>query len=91
MKKTRIIELREEGCLTEIAKRMDISKILLKVFADVMASLKQKKDKEIWAFVPESNFSACWKKEKRFCSDSCRNKWWNTMDEVDRKARYECM
>lgn len=27
------------------------------------------------------------KKHKRFCSDSCRNKWWNThLDQVKRKA-----
>lgn len=30
------------------------------------------------------------RKEKRFCSDRCRNKWWNShLDEVKRKANYE--
>ena len=30
------------------------------------------------------------RKEKRFCSDSCRNKWWNShLDQVQRKANYE--
>ena len=30
------------------------------------------------------------RKEKRFCSDRCRNKWWNNhLDEVKRKANYE--
>lgn len=32
------------------------------------------------------------RKQKRFCSDRCRNKWWNThMEDVDRKANYECI
>ena len=30
------------------------------------------------------------RKEKRFCSNFCRNKWWNThLDQVNRKANYE--
>lgn len=30
------------------------------------------------------------KKHKRFCSDRCRNKWWNAhLDQVKRKANYE--
>lgn len=30
------------------------------------------------------------RKEKKFCSDRCRNKWWNNhLDEVKRKANYE--
>ncbi len=31
------------------------------------------------------------RKEKKFCSDHCRNKWWNShLDQVDRRANYEC-
>ena len=30
------------------------------------------------------------RKRKRFCSDACRNKWWNShLDMVNRKANYE--
>ena len=30
------------------------------------------------------------RKEKRFCSDRCRNKWWNShLDQVNRKAHYK--
>lgn len=30
------------------------------------------------------------RKEKKFCSDRCRNKWWNShLDQVNRKAHYE--
>lgn len=30
------------------------------------------------------------RKEKKFCSDMCRNKWWNShLDQVNRKANYE--
>lgn len=30
------------------------------------------------------------KKQKKFCSDKCRNKWWNShLERVNRKADYE--
>ena len=30
------------------------------------------------------------RKQKKFCSDKCRNKWWNSnLDKVNRKAMYE--
>lgn len=30
------------------------------------------------------------RKEKKFCSDKCRNSWWNSnLDRVNRKANYE--
>ena len=30
------------------------------------------------------------RKAKKFCSDKCRNKWWNSHpDQIERKARYE--
>ena len=30
------------------------------------------------------------RKEKKFCSDKCRNKWWNAhWDKVNRKAEYD--
>lgn len=30
------------------------------------------------------------RKEKKFCSDKCRNKWWNAhMESVDKKANYD--
>lgn len=30
------------------------------------------------------------RKAKRFCSDKCRNAWWNShLDQVERKANYE--
>lgn len=30
------------------------------------------------------------RKEKKFCSDKCRNKWWNSnLDKVNRKATYD--
>jgi endogenous inhibitor of DNA gyrase (YacG/DUF329 family) len=30
------------------------------------------------------------RKAKKFCSDKCRNKWWNSrLDQVERKAHYE--
>lgn len=30
------------------------------------------------------------RKEKKFCSDGCRNRWWNSnLDKVDRRANYD--
>ena len=30
------------------------------------------------------------RKQKRFCSDACRNRWWNShLEDVDKKANYE--
>lgn len=30
------------------------------------------------------------RKEKKFCSDKCRNRWWNShLDRVDRRANYK--
>ena len=32
------------------------------------------------------------RKKKRFCSDKCRNAWWNAdQDEVNKKANYDCV
>lgn len=32
------------------------------------------------------------RKKKRFCSDKCRNEWWNShMELVKRKANYDCV
>ncbi len=51
--------------------------------------------------VPEAGIGTCpccgakveqnpGRKAKKFCSDKCRNKWWNSrLDQVERKAHYE--
>lgn len=51
--------------------------------------------------VPETDMGICpccgakvvqnpGRKAKKFCSDKCRNKWWNShLDQVGRKAHYE--
>lgn len=32
------------------------------------------------------------RKQKRFCSDKCRNRWWNAhMSQVKKKANYNCI
>lgn len=32
------------------------------------------------------------RKKKRFCSDKCRNAWWNShQEQVSKKANYECI
>jgi sigma-70 region 4 type 2 len=94
--KARIIELREEGLsYTEIAKRMDISKNTIKSFCrrnGITETKKDKRDLGVCEFCRKPISQPVARKKKRFCSDSCRNKWWNShMDEVDRKASYECV
>lgn len=94
--KARVRELREEGLsYTEIAKRMDISKNTIKSFCRRNGITETKKDKgdlSVCEFCRKPTPQPVGRKKKRFCSDSCRNKWWNShMDEVDRKASYECV
>ena len=32
------------------------------------------------------------RKKKRFCSDKCRNLWWNShQDQINKKANYKCV
>lgn len=66
-------------------------------------SIKEKARKEIIAEMPiqakpEQACRCCGeplvqlmgRKEKRFCSDRCRNKWWNAhLDKVKRRANYD--
>lgn len=94
--KTRIKELREDGMgYAEIARKMDISINTIKSFCRRNGLGGIKKDESNltfckFCFKPVNQYLG--KKRKKFCSDSCRNKWWNThMEDVDKRANYRCI
>lgn len=103
--KSQIVKLREMGMgYTAIAKTLGISENTVKSFCrrnklnGVAAA--SKKSKPLFDGLHFCHF--CGKevaqnpgrKKKKFCSDKCRNKWWNSnLDKVNRKAIYsfECL
>lgn len=97
--KHQIAVYREQGLsYTEISKKMDLSINSIKTYC------KRHGLGGVRAFeaVSEVKICACencgkpvsqnpGRKQKRFCSDKCRNIWWNShMDLVKKKANYEC-
>lgn len=99
--KTRIAEMRKSDCsYAAIASELGINENTVKTFCrrngltGTPAEMKKPKFTEI----TEKPCQCCGKtfiqypgrKEKKFCSDACRNKWWNShLGEVKRKAMYE--
>lgn len=93
--KLRIAAYRKAGIgYKQIAKELDLS-------ANTVKSYCRRNGLSNEAMVqrlPESVCENCGKsieqkkgkKHKRFCSDRCRNQWWNShLDQVKRKANYE--
>lgn len=97
--KNQITEYREQGMsYTEISKKMDLSINSIKTYCKRhgLGGVKAYKVDEPAVIIP---CEYCGKpvkqnpgrKQKRFCSDKCRNLWWNShMDLVKKKANYEC-
>lgn len=99
--KNRIARMRKEGySYSVIAKQLDLNENTVKTFCRRNSLTGQA------AEMPETDFpdiiqkecKCCGKpfiqypgrKEKKFCSDACRNRWWNAhLGEVKRKAMYE--
>ena len=100
--KTQIVDLRGEGYgYVRIAQAFGISENTVKSFCRrkklagkaVPPQVMQPTVRE------EKHFCLCCgevvvqtpgRKEKKFCSDRCRNRWWNShLDQVRRKANYE--
>lgn len=51
---------------------------------------KQEREKHTCQCCGEPLLQVFGRKEKRFCSDKCRNKWWNAhLDKVNRRANYD--
>lgn len=97
--KNQIAEYREQGMsYTEISKKMDLSINSIKTYCKRhgLGGVKAYEIGRPAVIVPCEH---CGKpvqqnpgrKQKRFCSDKCRNLWWNShMDLVKKKANYEC-
>lgn len=98
--KNQIAEYREHGMsYTEISKKMDLSINSIKTYCK-RHGLGGVKAYEIGGPAVIVPCEYCGKpvqqnpgrKQKRFCSDKCRNLWWNShMDLVKKKANYECI
>ena len=96
--KTKIEQMRKEGMgYSRIAKALGLSNNTVKSFCrrnNLTGVYEEPKE------LPEGvRLCKCCgtqikqtegRKEKKFCSDACRTKWWNThLDQVKRKAIYE--
>jgi hypothetical protein len=100
--KTLIMNLRKEGYgYVRIAQRLEISENTVKSFCrrnkvagkvDVTRTILPpvKGGKHFCLYCGEEVEQNPGRKEKKFCSDKCRNRWWNShLDRVDRRANYE--
>jgi len=100
--KIQIINLRKEGYgYVKIAQTLEIPQNTVKSFFRRSRAAGKPEPVHIMPHpsVDGKHFCLCCgkeveqnqgRKEKKFCSDRCRNKWWNShLDQVDRKANYE--
>ena len=100
--KTRLIAMRKAGRgYAEIAEILGISKGTVKTYCWRNGLTVEHTDKQIKEADKRKSERACQncgmpvmqaqgRKIKKFCSDACRNHWWNThMDQVKRKAIYD--
>lgn len=99
--KTQIANLRGEGYgYVRIAQALGISENTVKSFCRRKKLTGKAASQTMPAMTRDGNhFCLCCgkevaqtpgRKEKKFCSDRCRNKWWNShLDWVKRKANYE--
>lgn len=100
--KTQIVDMRGEGYgYIKIARVLGLSENTVKSFCR-RKKLTGRTDAVLHMAVAVRNgqhFCLCCgaevaqtpgRKEKKFCSNRCRNKWWNNhLDQVQRKANYE--
>lgn len=100
--KNRLYALRKAGrSYTEIADEMGISKNTVKTYCrrtgltpadEIRAAAQVPKHTadKLCLYCGKPVVQTPGRKEKKFCSDICRNHWWNShMDLVSRKAMYE--
>ena len=98
MQKNQIADYREHGYgYTQIARLMDLSVNTIKAYCQ-RNGLGNEVEKPEVSKVETCHCEQCGKpiiqipkqKRRRFCSDHCRNLWWNShLDQVNRKANYE--
>ena len=84
-----IARLREKGMqLSAIAKKLDLPIGTVKTAVYRYPSSKAAKDSGCLQ-CGKAVMQTPHRKEKKFCCDACRMKWWNThQDQVNRKAVY---
>ena len=100
--KSRLSAMRKAGrSYTEIAAELGISKNTIKTFCRRNGLTREVESKPVEVTPAPTTERLCphcgkpviqleGRKEKKFCSDTCRNRWWNShMDMVKRKAIYE--
>ena len=97
--KSRLTAMRKAGrSYTEIADELGISKNTVKTFCRRNGLAPEVESTPVDDIPAERLCPHCGKpviqpegrKQKKFCSDTCRNRWWNShMDMVKRKAIYE--
>lgn len=94
--KIQISNLRAEGFgYKRIAEQMGISENTIKTYCrrnglGGKAATEEQADKHVCLYCGVEVKQNPGRKEKKFCSDKCRNKWWNEhLDRVNRKAMYE--
>ena len=90
--KSKIAVLRGQGYgYKKIAQQLGLSVDTVKAHCrrnDLGAAVAHTDDKCLCCGKPLTRTPG--KKPKKFCSDRCRNKWWNShLDQVKRKAIYE--
>lgn len=99
-KKNEIRELRETGySYKQIAELLAISENTVKSFCrrNNLGGINGKKnckrqEQSKCIFCGKNLIRTPGKKAKKFCSDICRYQWWNShLDQVNRKANYECI
>ena len=99
--KSRLTALRQAGCsYAEIAGELGISKNTVKTFCRRNGLTGEAENALITETLKHQEGRMCpncgkpviqpqGRKEKKFCSYTCRNRWWNShMDLVNRKAIY---
>lgn len=88
----RIIELRRDGNgYKRIAQLLEISENTIKSFCRRRHLLKEnpKEKRGVCPCCGKEIEQVPGRKPKKFCSDKCRMKWWNShLDQVKRKANY---
>ncbi|MET3643864.1 RNA polymerase subunit sigma-70 [Streptococcus gallinaceus] len=91
--KEKIKELRIKGMgYREISSNMNISLNTIKSYCKRNGLGNEKGSENISSseFCGKAIYQNRKRKKKRFCSDSCRNAWWNKhKDAVNKKANYE--
>ena len=91
--KLKIAELRQQGFgYKKIAKIIQVSDGTVKTYchrAGLTAPELISTSDSFCQYCEKPLIQLPGRKQKRFCSDSCRNKWWNShLDIVKRKALY---